>query len=323
MKHTACRTLAGALALLLMSSLAWGASCTGSGRKTQFPLPTTLSLQRDAPIGSVLYDTHGWIGSGEASADCSGPGTIWQDHGYVGDMPPTSMPFVYESGVPGIGIKVAWSNNANRPPSSMSGGIYMGRPRGQTQIPANVYVPAQRWWVQLIKIGPIESGTFNIQPARVYYHNLMTNELTFPASQLVFNKEGCRVLNPAMTVTLPTANLHHFGGVGSSAREHPFTIPLQCDPDIHISYRMDGLQHMDSVLKNSEGPGMAKGVGVQLLKGAGGGTPLVLGAKAYHLYTGDVAGLSVIPLIARYYQVDTAVTPGAVITNATLTMFYE
>lgn len=49
----------------------------------------------------------------------------------------------------------------------------------------------------------------------------------------------------------------------------------------------------------------------------------MLGAKAYHLYTGEMAGLSVIPLIARYYQVDTAVTPGQVITTATLTMFYE
>ncbi|WP_301151257.1 fimbrial protein [Metapseudomonas otitidis] len=323
MKHAACRTLAGALALLLMSSLAWGASCTGSGRKTSFPLPTTLSLQRDAPIGSVLYDTHGWVSNGEASATCSGPGTIWMDHGYRETMQPTSLPYVYESGVPGIGIKVAWSNNANRPPATMSGGIYMGSPLTETQISATTYKPAQQWWIQLIKIGPITSGTFKVAPIRVFYHNLMTNELTFPASDLVFRKQGCRLQNSNITVTLPTANLHHFSGIGSSAREHTFTIPLNCDPDIHVSYRVDGLQITDSVLKNSEGAGMAKGVGVQLLKGAGGGTPLVLGAKAYHLYTGEMAGLSVIPLIARYYQVDTAVTPGQVITTATLTMFYE
>lgn len=323
MKHAACRTLAVALALLLMSSLAWGASCTGSGRKTPLPLPTTLSLQRDAPIGSVLYDTHGWIGTGVASASCSGPGTIWQDHGYRAAMTATSLPDVYESGVPGIGIRVAWANNANRPPPTMNGGSYMRYPRTETQISANTYAPAQLWWVQLIKTGPIASGTFQIAPIQVYYHNLMTNELTFPASQLVFNKQGCRMLNPAITVTLPKANLHQFDGYGSSAQERRFTIPLDCDPDIHVSYRVDGLQVTDSVLKNSEGAGMAKGVGVQLLKGAGGGTPLVLGAKAYHLYTGEMTGLSVIPLIARYYQVDTAVTPGQVITTATLTMFYE
>ncbi|MDH0336852.1 fimbrial protein [Metapseudomonas otitidis] len=324
MKHAACRTLAAALALLLMSNLAWGASCTGSGRKTPFSLPTTLALQRDAPIGSVLYDTHGWIGGGgEASATCSGPGTIWMDHGYRGAMQPTPLPYVYESGVPGIGIKVAWSNNANRPPASMSGGVFMGYPLTETQISATTYKPAQQWWIQLIKIGPISSGTFKIAPIQVYYHNLLTNELTFPASQLVFNKQGCRMLNPAITVTLPTANLHHFDGYGSSAGERPFTIPLECDADIHVSYRVDGLQITDSVLKNSEGAGMAKGVGVQLLKGAGGGTPLVLGAKAYHLYTGEVAGLSVIPLIARYYQTELTMTPGAVITTATLTMFYE
>jgi len=68
---------------------------------------------------------------------------------------------------------------------------------------------------------------------------------------------------------------------------------------------------------------MARGVGVQLLKGAGGGPPLVLGAKAYHLDIGAAGGSTVIPLIARYYQVEPTVSPGAVITTATLTLFYE
>ncbi|MDV3443914.1 hypothetical protein R0G64_31415, partial [Pseudomonas otitidis] len=65
----------------MMSSLAWGASCTGSGRKTPFPLPTTLSLQRDAPVGTVLHDSGGWVGGGQASARCSGFGTFWLDLG--------------------------------------------------------------------------------------------------------------------------------------------------------------------------------------------------------------------------------------------------
>lgn len=317
-----CSRLAGALALLV-SGLAFGASCTGSGHKTHFPLPTSLSLQRDAPVGSVLFDTNGWVGTGEASASCYGPGTIWHDHGYYGGATRTDQADVYETGVPGVGIKVAWHNNANRPPATMNGGAFMSYPRTEMQISSNKYVPAQRWWIQLIKTGPIETGTFNIPPIRVYYHNLLTNELTFPSSQLVFTKKGCRLRTPTTTVQLPIANLHHFGGVGSSARPKAFNLELECDPDIRVSYRVDGLQAADSVLKNGEGSGMAKGVGVQLLKGAGGGTPLVLGAKAYHLSTGAAGGPSVIPLIARYYQVAPTVSPGAVTTIATLTLFYE
>ncbi|MDV3444037.1 hypothetical protein R0G64_32495, partial [Pseudomonas otitidis] len=36
------------------------------------------------------------------------------------------------------------------------------------------------------------------------------------------------------------------------------TIPLECDADVHVSYRVDGLRITDSVLKNGEGAGMAK-----------------------------------------------------------------
>ncbi|BCG22511.1 fimbrial protein [Pseudomonas tohonis] len=307
----------------MLSGLTWGANCTGSGQKTQFPLPTTLSQQRDAPVGTVLYDTNDWIGTGEASVSCFGAGTFKHSHGYYTAATPTAQANVYETGVPGVGIKVAWNNSANQPSLPMSGGVYMGYPRYEVQAPGGKYVPAQRWWIQLIKTGPIATGTFNIPPIRVYYDNVLTNELTFPASQLVFTKKGCRLLTPNTTVQLPIANLHHFSGVGSGARPKAFNLELDCDPDVRISYRVDGLQAADSVLKNSEGSGMARGVGVQLLKGAGGGTPLVLGAKAYHLNIGAAGGSSVIPLIARYYQVEPTVSPGAVITTATLTLFYE
>ncbi|WP_285960190.1 fimbrial protein [Pseudomonas tohonis] len=312
-----------AAALALISGLAWGASCTGSGHKTHFPLPTSLSLQRDAPVGSVLFDTDGWIGSGVASVSCSGPGTVRLDHGFTQGAVRTELTYVYETGVPGVGIKVAWNNNANKPSAPMSGGTYMGYPRQTLQISAYPYSPAQRWWIQLIKTGPIETGTFNIPPIRVYYHNLLTNELTFPPTQLVFTQKGCRLRTPNTTVQLPFANLHHFRGVGSGTRPKAFNLELDCDPDVRVSYRVDGLPAADSVLKNSEGSGMAKGVGVQLLKGTGGGAPLVLGTKTYHLSSGATGGPSVIPLIARYYQVGPTVSPGEVITIATLTLFYE
>lgn len=312
-----------AAALALISGLAWGASCTGSGHKTHFPLPTSLSLQRDAPVGSVLFDTDGWIGSGVASVSCSGPGTVRLDHGFTQGAVRTELTYVYETGVPGVGIKVAWNNNANKPSAPMSGGTYMGYPRQTLQISAYPYSPAQRWWIQLIKTGPIETGTFNIPPIRVYYHNLLTNELTFPPTQLVFTQKGCRLRTPNTTVQLPFANLHHFRGVGSGTRPKAFNLELECDPDVRVSYRVDGLQAADSVLKNGEGSGMAKGVGVQLLKGEGSGMPLVLGTKTYHLSSGATGGPSVIPLIARYYQVGPTVSPGEVITIATLTLFYE
>lgn len=325
MKHTAFRQMAGALGLLLMSSLAWGASCSGDPPlRTFHTLPAVITQQRDAPLGTVLYDTNGWVGAGQfVNVTCRGPGTLWMTDGFRGGMVKTDYEHVYESGVPGIGIKVSWANNARNPPSSMSGGRYMVDPPRELQISATTYVPAQMWWIQLIKIGPIQSGTFKINPVRVFYHNMLTNELNFTPSQVVFNQQGCRVQNKALTVPMPTAGVQRFQGIGSTTGERLFDIPLECDPNIRISYRLDGLTSGESVLKNSTGAGMAKGVGVQILKGSGGGTPLVLGANAYHMDMGAVGGLSKIPLVARYYQLESNVTPGQVITTATLTMFYE
>lgn len=322
MRCFACCKLIGAFLILFIPSVVWGATCNGKGLSTTLPLPATLTLQRDAPVGSVLFDTNGWIGSGVASVSCSGPGIVRLDHGFTQGAVRTELTYVYETGVPGVGIKVAWNNDAKRPPPTMGGGTYMGYPRQTLQISAYPYSPAQRWWVQLIKTGPIETGTFSIPPVRVYYHNLLANELRFPAVQLAFNKLGCRLLTSAITVTLPIANIHHFSGVGSSAREQAFTIPLVCDSDIRLSYRLDGLQVSESVLQNSEGAGMAKGIGVQLLKGREG-TPLALGSKTYHLTTGAAGGSGTIPLVARYYQHAPSIAPGAVVTLATLTLFYE
>lgn len=324
MNRNACSKLAGALASLFASGIAWGASCSGGDAlRTNHTLPATITLQRDAPIGTVLYDTNGWIGGGKAlSVSCSGK-PVWFSDGFRGGMVKTALEHVYETGVPGIGVKVSWSNNGRNPPATMNGGRYMQDPPAEMTISNTTYVPAQQWWIQLIKIGPIESGTFQIKPARVFYHNLLTNELTFTPSQLVFNKQGCRLQNPSITVKLPVSNLHHFKGVGSSAWERAFDVSLECDPDIRISYQIDGQQVVDSVLRNGPGANMATGIGVQLLKGGDAGTPLVLGAKTHHMNMGSSGGVSQIPLIARYYQTDPDIVPGAVMATATLTLFYE
>ncbi|WP_165676148.1 fimbrial protein [Metapseudomonas otitidis] len=319
-----CITFVHAFALLLAPSLVMGASCTGSGLKTAHTLPATLTVPRDAPIGTVLYDTGGWIGNGQASARCRGWGSFWLSQGYANNMASTSLKHVYESGVPGIGIKVAWYNNAKHTPGSMNAGAFMTSPRSNIEIARDDYVPAQRWWIQLIKTGPMASGTFRISPIRIYYHDLLTNELEFSASQLVFQKQGCRLLDANMEVHLAKANLRDFSGPGSTARPHTFQIPLECDPELRVSYSLDApLKASPSVVKNSDTRATARGVGMQLLREPGG-MPVVFGEKVFHalLPSGQEAFVN-IPLTARYYQYDTRLVPGTVEALVQLTLYYE
>lgn len=324
MNTTLCLASGSLLALLGIPGFVLGANCSGSGLKTSYPLPATLTVQRDAPVGTVLHDSGGWVGGGQASARCSGFGTFWLDLGFTGNTKATGLEHVYETGVPGVGIKVAWNNNPNSRPAGMDGGIYMTIPRSTTQISRDTYAPAQRWWIQLIKTGPIASGTYQIAPIRNYYHNLLTNELVFPASQVIYQKRGCRLQNSSLDVRMAKAQLRDFTGPGSTARPTNFQIPLECDPDLRLSYSLDApLKASPSVVHSSDTRGTARGVGVQLLKDSNG-APVVFGEKVFYTALGpDRGALLNIPLTARYYQLDTEVVPGTVEALVHLTLYYE
>ena len=180
-------------------------------------------------------------------------------------------------------------------------------------------MPAQRWWIQLIK-GPIATGTFNI-PIRVYYDNVLTNELTFPASQLVFTKKGCRLLTPNTTVQLPIANLHHFSGSAAVPGRRPSTSSSTATPMSASPIAWTGCRpptRCSRTAKAAAWPG-AWGATAQ---GRGRRDALVLGPRPPPEHRRS-RRLQRDPLIARYYQVEPTVSPGAVITTATLTLFYE
>lgn len=311
------------LLVLFIQSPAWGAWCYGYSAGTPFTLPATVTVNRDAIVGTVLYDTHGWIGSGEGGAVCSGFGAVTQTHGYTQGMTPTTQDGVYASGVPGIGIKVAWANNAQNLPSEMVGGVLMKYPTRATEIGPGTYKPAQRWWIQLIKTGEITSGTFDIPPIEVYYLSQLTNRLSIAGSRLEFQKRGCRLPLSNIEMPLATAFPNDFKGKGSTARPREFGIPLACDPGVRVSYAISGLQDEPSVLKNSVGPTLAKGVGVQLLRGNSDRRPILLGQKTFYADSGPVGGNTAILVYAQYYQTEDKVSPGDIHILATLSLFYE
>ncbi len=117
----------------------------------------------------------------------------------------------------------------------------------------------------------------------------------------------------------------HYMGTGFTSRPLPFDIPLMCDPEIRVSYTIAGLydDKNHSVLKNSAGRGLAKGVGVQLLKDYGDQAPIQLGQKMFFGTSGPVGGNQSIPLVARYYQTENAVSAGKVNILAFFNLFYE
>ncbi|WP_337058673.1 fimbrial protein [Pseudomonas sp. USHLN015] len=313
----------------VLQQQAWGfpATCTRAAEAppTLAPLPAELVVPRDAPEGLVLFDTQRWIQGGTADVTCGGflqHGDLWLRRGFISGAGVPGHPNVYPSGVPGIGIRVAWSRDSKSLPAQMSGGEFMNSPRKTDALAWGRYTPASNWWIQLIKTGPISSGTYSIPNVEVHYHDERTNTLRFPSLAITFQARSCRLVDGRdRTRDLHKTWLKDFSGVGSTAWPLDVSINLDCDPGLNIAYRIDGLTHDESTLKNSTGLMMAKGVGVQLTDMQH--VPLHTG-REYPLGHSGVAGKTMqIPLMARYRQVEERIVPGHVITVATVTLFYR
>ncbi|MDV3443197.1 fimbrial protein [Metapseudomonas otitidis] len=299
---------------------------------TTAPLPTTLPAPRDVPNGYVLYDSQ-WIVRPAGDVSCGGllqHGQLSMTYGFTNGTSVPGFSDVYPTGVPGVGIKVAWSRKISPIPSNIEGGQFMASPMQSEPLryspfkPPTQFTPASHWRFQLIKTGNLASGNFSIPSIQVWYGNALTNALEFSRGSLALNTRGCSLRTKDQIVNLEKSWLKDFRGIGSTTRPKDFDVDLQCESDIAVSYRIDGLKVDDSTLKNSEGRDMATGVGIQLLSRHGFVGPLALGREVL-LGRTAASGNSVvrIPLTARYRQVDSAVGPGQVVAAATITLFYR
>lgn len=301
---------------------------------TWAPLPTTLAIPRDLPNGHVLFDTQGWIQAGWVDVTCGGflqHGNMYVRYGYTSGASVPGFPNVYPTGVPGVGIRVAWSRVAGSVPPEMSGGQWIGSPKKVEDLPRGRYTPASNWWIQLIKTGSISTGTYRIPEVQVHYQDELTNALKFREIELVSRARGCKLLNSPQEVRLGTASIKDFQGLGSTSKPRDFEIALDCEPDVSVSYSINGLPaaESNSTLQNSvgwdgEGKPMARGVGIQLLKRHGSAEPILIG-KEFEFRRSSAVGSSImsIPLTAQYRQVESTVIPGKVLTSATITLLYR
>jgi len=288
-------------------------------------LPANLTIGRDLPTGSIIFDT-GWVGNSSAYIDCD-PFEIWS-HGYAVPMTPVAGPGIYETNVPGIGVRTGWSNTYSVRPADITQAMIETWPRVQEVLPylKGVYLPPSLYRVQLIKTGEIAPGVivFPNPIATSVYGGIVAASTNFTSTQIHIRRGSCRVTNNNIVVTLPTTSAQGFGGVGSTQGETAFSIPLVCDAGITIAYQLDGLADASKapgVLANQATNAMASGVGIQVLQG---NAPVTLGVVSapYVRTTTDNEAVS-IPMSARYYKSGPVVTSGSVSAVATLSMNYQ
>jgi|UPI0007ABF35A type 1 fimbria pilin len=310
---------------LLIVSAGPARACTGTGVTSTMSFPASLEIPKDLPVGTIIYDT-GWVGTNSAYIQCT-PYEPWS-YGYAAPMTPTGIAGVYETGVPGVGIKIAWSNAIADRPGDINQAMIQNWPRAQFTLPYlnGVYLPPALYRAQFIKTGATSPGVISFQnpTATAVYGGVIAVSTFFTSTQINVKTASCRVTNSNIVVKLPTTSAQSLATVGSTQGATAFTIPLVCDANINLHYSIDGPAdpaNAPGVLANGSGSGMATGVGVQILQG---GSPVTLGAvmDAGIKTSSDNQSIS-IPMVARYYKTSQVVSSGLVNAVATFSMTYQ
>lgn len=308
------------MAWLLLATIhgghAWANKCIGEPLATHFTSADFAMLKppRDIPVGSTILVKE--IDQGKTTMNCNGDG-LWFDYGFVGGATKTAYEHVYETGVPGIGMRIYWYNE---------GGVYMDWPRFERRITPNAYLPPHKFKFELVKTGTISSGKFIDHKIRIYYHNQLSNEILFNNVSYTAQSRGCTVARPVQTVTMPTVPLGKFKPDATPIGPKSFAIDLECDKGVKVAYYITGLNSNLHILKNSEGKGMAKGVGLFLVQGDASSQILQKLSTRTEFKTSQTTvdgELLSIPLTVFYFQYGPEVTAGDVLTNATVTFMYE
>ena len=316
MKITLHRAAIAVALLMAFLRPAWSA-CTGMSLVTTITAQDLKNMKppRDATLGSPLLVK--LIDEGIAKVSCNTNGE-WFVYGFLaGEKPVPGYENVFETGIPGIGMRVYWTHE---------GGVFMKSPGPRRQIRNWQYSPPQRFFFELIKIGPIQSGVTSVHRVEVWYGKLRSNMINFSNVAYEASSIGCKVVSEKNAqIELPLINNRHLGHRGATAGAKGFSIDLECDKGVRVGYQIDADATPDHVIRSAQGPGMARGVGVQLVEGDAGSNrvqPLGIPAGFTHLATTVDAERISIPLAARYYQMDDALVAGNVSATATVTLLY-
>lgn len=293
----------------------------------------SIVVQRDAPVGTVVWSTtNSVLGGRNNFIECNANGfrTQWAAGAGFAPVIYGSQTF-YESGIPGLAFKIV------TPGAGSTAGRYGTGPLPR-QISSTACAAGGTWWrlcggtwgnyqLQLVKIaqvtgsGPVTTGT--ITQALVVGE---TNILEYAIASGTVQTVACSVTNSNITVNMGKAKNTDFSGPGSTSGEADFSIALNCDASTNINMTLaagssgaadatNGVLNLD----NAGAADSASGVGVQVLFN---NAPVALGTRLTVART-TADGAYAVPLKARYYQTQPAVTAGKADANATFTMTYQ
>ncbi|MDR5838928.1 fimbrial protein [Caballeronia sp. LZ034LL] len=281
--------------------------------------PARVSAGRDMAPGSVLSEASGDAGIATRGANC----TITKDVTVKGTLVP-GYNNVYQTGVPGIGVRFYITANYN--------GNWSDVPTSQTfYVPDDAALHYTR--ADLVVTGPVSSGTTSNLPSMFIKFSgscitTVTATQTLTGNTSVTGN-SCSVTTPTLAFTLPRAFFKDLSSIGATTGDTTLPLGLNCPAGVKVGITVtDAVNPANrsstlSLAANSS----AAGVGVQIVNGT---TPVSFGPDSAVAGTVNqwIAGTSTggaaqIPLTARYVRTSGTLVPGSVNGKATFTMSYQ
>lgn len=288
-------------------------SLTGNKETVTMSVPSTITLDPSAPVGTVLATSSVAIPSpATSSVKCSLGTTNIGVVNQVGGQAGNSTTFA--TGVSGVGYRIM------HPDSSYYLPAY-----GSDSIDAGTYTLSVGSTLQLVKTGPITSGAtlsgglLGYWQYAGFFNNVRAEDFIL-GNTVTFVAPTCTVTTPSIAVTLPTVSNTALSTVGATAGATAFTIGLNC-PSTSAGRTINVQFDTNKSYAGANGvitpSGSSKNVGVQIadrsFNGVVFGTPAAAGTA--------LNGPTNFTYYARYYATG-AVTAGTVNATASFTITY-
>ncbi|WP_244829513.1 fimbrial protein [Caballeronia sp. TF1N1] len=286
---------------------------------TPMSFPGSLSIGRDAVVGTILNSTSQNAGASASNVTC----TIQQITTVNGNVV-AGNPKTYQTDVDGIGVRFyitsGWNGSWEQAPTTSSFTVTSGSTAH--------YVRAD-----LVVTGPISGGTITILPSMtISFTGPCINTLTVTETLVtgtMVTGQACSVTTPAVTVTMQKVAPSDLPSVGATAGNTAFSLGLNCAAGAKVNVTLtDALNPANqSNILTIGGDSAASGVGLRVLFGSspvsyGPASPLAGTSNQWSVGTAS-GGAMTVPLIAQYVRTAATLQMGRVSGKALFTMSYQ
>ena len=292
-------------------------------------IPSSISIPAGITLGKNISPVYGPFSGISTGLKCTYTPYLFLALGQT--MPLSSFDNIYETNVPGVGVKL-WSSYAKK--------TYVGNVPEYWYQSNTAYAGAyiENIYIQFYAISPLDAGVITL-PQPLIQAMTSSSQSYVSTDSAVYNymsvNHGVDFIIPTctvdtastnQTVNIPNSQISYFSGVGSTAESTPFAINLNCAANVSVYATITdaNAQGNFGTSLTLDNDSTATGVGVQILVNASN-TPLNFGANNQFYLVGNSSAAATsyhIPFLARYVQTEPNITAGSVGAKAIISFEY-